>query len=139
MIEKNHSASGGSIGGRPVTIDQELNLDEFWRVMRKLSGPKALLVIDALLTGEELTRKDLREKTGLLDPQLNHELIELGRLNLIIKNEDAKTYQITVYCKLFMYVLDSLLSNLAQNRDVLLNAAGAIDPAVLERMISRRA
>jgi transcription initiation factor IIE alpha subunit len=137
MAEKFSSASSGSIGGHSVTVEQDLKLDEFWRVMRKLSGPRAMLVVEALLTGNKMTRKELYEKLGIEYSQLNHELDELIKLHLIIKDEETKTYQITVYCKLFMYVLDDLLINLAKNKDILLKSMDSIDPVVLKAVRDR--
>ena len=102
-----------------ILQEKQENLDEYWRVMRKLSGPRTMLVMDALLDGKKLTRKELRKTTGITDQQLNHELTDLCDLKLLIRHKDEKTYQMTVYGQLFMYLIDDLMVKLALNKDKL--------------------
>lgn len=93
-------------------------LDALWRVIRKLSDPQSMLVVQVLFDHKALTFGDLLKETGLSVNVLNHALIDMKTQKVILKNNDDKKYHLTNYGELVLNMLWSLTRVLAKENGI---------------------
>lgn len=89
--------------------------DALWRVIRKFSDDSAMQVVYQLDKEKALTSGELRKATNIPGSDLNRALIDLKRLDVIVKNRDDNKYHLTSYGRTVFHViwnLENVLSRL---------------------------